>query len=754
MSLPTPPSSLDGSCSVIHEGILYTYTPDSFLQLPLRQGGKWKKLEMGEKVKGAACVGVTSGEPGFFVVGGIGGSEDYTGLQKYTYSSKEWTTITPTDLVTKHRQWHGATYIKANDAILIYAGNQDGIKTASTQTFTVQAQEPYLVQSFDGSQHATPAIEPILLNWSDYDACLVGGDAGNQVVALFNPAAGWRPSGTTLTQGLPKERGSVQAVLVNGDDNSKSLYTFDLSVSPNEVTRFVVQDADGLPINNSPPVTKQKRDLSLDDWPEYNSTLAPDAVRRDYAIAQGASGMVVFSGGNQEEPIAIFNAVENEWVNATKFLTFQEQKLLSESSSTSSTFSTTTTFSSSTRSRSTQISTTEATATSTDSSTISETTAESTTDAAAAAGGSGDSGPSSNTILGITLGSILAFLMLLGIVLFFLRRRRARKNHAEAGHARRDSGPSPDEKDPTAFARGTHAPPPSPNFYRKHHHQASNESYSSMAILMGRVGQQKSSLTRKPSNDTSRSSVESLHKHFKSTISKPILQVSDPEPSQSRSQNLAVRGQDDKGVAFHPGTVEPRPRNGPLQADDGMRRSSGWNRYWSGGSALQILGFGGSRRSTVASDRSSRYSEVLTQPSRVTQDSATVPPLNFKGQHPEVNSVNSGSPVVATYGSNIPFKDGMAGKIERPPSNASSGYSSGIPDSINNGWDGTDSKPWGTDRAPSNAYTPSFYYATPLTPSSSGVRQPPSGVSKQPQLAMASTSSDMSWLNLGDQSRR
>lgn len=711
---------------------------------------------MGEKVTGAACVGATSGEPGFFVVGGIGGSEDYTGLQKYTYSSGEWSTITPTDLVTKHRQWHGATYIKANDAILLYAGNQDGIKAPSKQTFTIQASEPYLVQSYDGMENGS--IEPILLNWSDYDACMVGGDAGNTVVALFNPAAGWRPSGTTLTQGLVKERGSVQAVLVNGDDNSKSLLTFDLSVAPNEVTRYVVQGADALPINNSPPVTNQKRDLSLDEWPEYNSTLAPTAIRQNYAIAQGTSGMVVFSGGNQEEPIAIFNAVDNEWVNATQFLTFQEQKLLSESSSTSSTFSTTsTTFSSSTRSSSTQISTTETitTATSTNASSISETTAESTSDVVAAgASGNDDSGPSSNTILGITLGSILAFLLLLGILLFILRRRRARKNHAEAGHARRDSGPSPDEKDPIAFAKGTHAPPPSPNFYRKHHHQASNESYSSMAILMGRVGQQKSSLTRKPSNDTSRSSVESLHKHFKSTISKPILQVSDAEPSQASSQNLAMRGQEDKGVAFHPGVVEPRPRNGPLQTDDGMRRSSGWNRYWSGGSALQILGFGGSRRSTVASDRSSRYSEVLTQPSRVTQDSATVPPLNFKGQHPEVNSVNTGSPVVATHGGNIPFKDGMAGKIERPPSNASSGYSSGIPDSINNGWDGTDSKPWGTDRAPSNTYTPSFYYATPLSPSVSGPRQPPSGVSKQPQLAMASTSSDMSWLNLGDQSRR
>jgi hypothetical protein len=132
-----------------------------------------------------------------------------------------------------------------------------------------------------------------------------------------------------------------------------------------------------------------------------------------------------------------------------------------------------------------------------------------------------------------------------------------------------------------------------------------------------------------------------------------------------------------------------------------------------------------------------------------------VPPLNFEGRA-SMHRVNSGSPVVSQYAPKLPIREGLSGKIERPVSRGSSaGYSSGIPESVNEAWDPTaGDRPWGADRAPSSAYAPSFYHGTNLTPSSSGTRQgePPSGVSKQPQLAMASTS-DMSWLNLGDQRR-
>lgn len=752
MPVPKPPASLDNSCSVIHDNTLYSFSPEGFLSMPLEDSAKWEELQMGVKVTGAACVG---SQAGFYVVGGKADLDDFTGLQKYTYSTGNWSTIKLTDQVTKNRQWHASTYIRDIDTILVYAGSQDGTRGLSTQTFTIQASEPYTVRGYESV--APPAISPILMSWSGADAAMIGGgtDPQHAKVWLFNPTARWRDSGASLAVPLQKDTTSMQAVLVNGDDGSKSLYTFDLSQSPNKVSRMVLQDAKGTPVHNSAAVARRaldsavpetKRALSLSDWPQYNSTLAPTVTRQNFATAQGSDGMVVFSGGNSDSPLAIFNANKNGWVNATALLGDKEETVLSVSSTTTSATSTSTSISS----------------TSTSASSTIQTTAASTTTAAtvppASVDQSKDSGPSSDAILGITLGTIAGFLALLGLVLLLLRRRKKRQNHAEAGQTRDASRALSDEKDTAAFANST-LPIKSAGHFRGHYPQGSQESYSSMAILMGRMGKERSGLSRKPSNDTTRSSVSSLHKLFKSTISKPIPQMAD---------HPALAGQDDRGVAFAPTVAEPRPRNGPMEAQDGTRRSSGWNRYWSGGSALQILGFGAAKRNTASSEQSSHYSEAANNnnnnnnnPSRATQDSATVPPLNFEGRRfegrPEVNSVNSGSPVVSQYNSKVPT-EGMSGKIERPVSavsTLSSGYSSGIPESINEAWGATGAgKPWGADRAPSTAYAPSQNYGTPLAPSAASARMPPSGVSKQPQLAMAATSSDMSWLNLGEQSQK
>ncbi|EXK78887.1 hypothetical protein FOQG_16471 [Fusarium oxysporum f. sp. raphani 54005] len=720
MSLPKPPTSLDDSCSVIYKNILYSFTPEAFLSLSLEEGAKWKKLEMGEKVSGAVCVGTTPGddaEAGLFVVGGTGGSVGYTGLQKYTYSTGKWTTITPSESITKDRLWHGSTYIKASDAILIYAGSRDGVAAPSGETFTIQASEPYSVNSYGPG--SSPGVKPILLNWSDVDACLVGGNTRNIAIALFNPTTGWRESGATLAEPLPKDSSSFQAIVMPGDDGSKSLYTFDLSQSPNQVRRFVLQDASGVPLSNSAAIANKKRELSLDDWPEYNSTLAPTATRQNFAIAQGVDGKVLFSGGNSEDPLAIFDATENSWVNATQVFNAENQKVLSDSTLTSSTFSTTETASSATSTKSTytqtrsstsnsEISSTSATSTilSTGSSTASLTISEasvSATAGAAAGNSDDDSGISSNVILGIILGSTLGFLALLGLLLLLLaRRRKARRNGMEASSTRHFGNGSRQ-----LLSRGQ---------TRGHNAALSQESYSSMAILIDRTGKQKTSLTRKPTNDTTRSSGSSLHKQIKVTISKPILQEM-PYP--------ALQGYDTRGVGFDVTVAEHRPRAGPMEAQDGMQRSSGWSRYWSGGSALQILGFGGSKRTTAGSEQSSRYSEATHHRSaRATQDSSTLPSLIFDFC-PETNRVNSGSRVVAEC-SRIPFKDGVAGKLERTPSRtSSSGYSSGIPESVNEAWEpNLSSKPWSPDRAPKIACNPNSYFGAPLSPSVPGPWNP------------------------------
>lgn len=253
---------------------------------------------------------------------------------------------------------------------------------------------------------------------------------------------------------------------------------------------------------------------------------------------------------------------------------------------------------------------------------------------------------------------------------------------------------------------------------------------------MGKV--QKPALQRKGSNDTKRSSVHStIKQNFKSTIGRPQPQPRlGPAPAQ----------REEKGISFAENANEPKPRTGPVLTREGERRSSGWNRYWSGGSTLNMLGFGtGSKRETAVSDESSQYSDKH----RMTQDSATVPPLQMEGR-PEFNRVNSGSPTVAQY----PSKHReMSGQIERPVSNtSSSGYSSGIPPSVHEAWDPTLVKQaWGANRAPSSAYSGSNY---PTALGAPNATRPHTGMSQQPQLAMASTSTDMSWLNLGEQQRQ
>lgn len=743
MSLPEPSSSVDNSCAVIWENTLYTYTSEAFQSLRLEEGAEWKELSMGEGVTGATCVGTTPPNPdnaGFFVIGGTGGT---TGLQKYTYSTGEWTTITPGDAITQNRQGHSTAYIPALDSILVYAGSKDGADIPGMETFTIKAYEPYEVLSHAST--APAAVKPILLPWPPADAFMVGADAS---IYWFKPDTSWRRSGASLAEAVP-DTTSVKGALIQGEDNSQNLLLFNLGASPNEVTRLLIQDANGTPVLNSAPITE--RDISerswvgkrqtQDDWPEYNSTFAPDSTRSNFALAQGNDGLVVMvGGGDAQEPLVMFDALDNTWMNSTDYFSVKDSDATSETSTSRVTSTSTSTSSSS----STSISSTTTTLPTTSATTTA--TTEATTTADPSDQNADDDGLSSSTILGITLGSIFAFLLILALALWLLRRRKLNQEKTAAAQSGRDDGMTPSEKGPRTLnpIAGIQIPS-SPGHFRGHRPQGSQDSFSSMAILMGKVNQQKAGAGRKESSDVARKSSSSFHKQFKSNISKPIPR-DDSYP--------ILQGRDDDGNAFNPTVAAPRrPTNGQSDPQDGTRRSSGWNKYWSGGSALQVLGFG-NKRATVASEQSSHYSQSSVHNPRATQDSATVPPLQFEGRA-NVNRVNSGSPVVTGFPSKVPFGEGVAGKIERPHSRASSGYSSGIPESVNDGWDPTDSdSAWGTNRAPSSAYASSFAFGSAPPPSVPSTRPPPSGVSTQPQLAMAAQSSDMSWLNLGDQSRR
>ncbi|KAK4197770.1 hypothetical protein QBC40DRAFT_299091 [Triangularia verruculosa] len=753
MSLPQPETPLNNACSVIFDHTLYTYSADAFQSLKLEPGAEWEVLPQGEKVTGGACVGSTTGNPAtsaLFVVGGKGGSADYQGLQKYTFSTGQWEAVPVDTRDISGRIGHSAVYLNSTDSILVYGGGSEG--QASSQTFTVGAAAPHNIRSYES--WAPPAVKPILLPWSTHEAVMLGGNAGNAQVYLFNNQDGkWTDSGATLATPLAKDSSALQAVLMSGADGSKNLLTFDMSESPNVVRRTVLFTGPGQPVPAAAPVTKRstrrrarsadkqqrRRDdpLTLNNWPAYNSSLAPTTTRSNFALAQDIDGMVVIAGGNDKEPIAMFDTTTNTWQNATDMI--GQVRLLSlddESSTTVSstaTTSTTATATSSTLATTTSDGVGAATATPTE-------TAE-----PVAAGGSK---PNINTILGAVLGSVFGLALILGLIYFCLRRRTKKQAHTEAGHIRRSSGASSNEKEGLGYAKDTHVYGQGPQgTFRGHQSQDSKSSFSSMAILMGRTSESKPRLPAISHKASKRESGDSVFRAFKSTISKPIL----PETQQP----MGLIG-DEKGVAFSGETVEPRPRN-LTTADkrESTRRSSGWNRYWSGGSALNMLGFGSgnsntknnSERTTLHSDRSSKYSD---QPNRITQDSVTVPRLQINEPRLSFSRVNSHSPTIATY-HNAKFNEGMSAQIEtgRPVSAVSdmsmSAYSSGIPESVHDAWDPTASntRPWGMERQNSSN---TGIYATALAPvPATRPSAEPAPLRKQPSAVR----DDMSWLNLG-----
>jgi len=198
-----------------------------------------------------------------YIVGGTSNSTDYPGLQRFTFADAKWETIRPTVAVTQNRLWHNAVYLNTSDSILVYAGSQDGSQHPSSQTFTIQASEPYTVLAYEAI--APPAISPLLMQWTESKAIFIGGSNSNKKAMIFSPSHSWIDSNATLAAPL-YSTSSVKAVVINGDDGSKNLYTFDMSVSPNGVNRTVLVDADGNPVQNARPIVEARAvETALDE---------------------------------------------------------------------------------------------------------------------------------------------------------------------------------------------------------------------------------------------------------------------------------------------------------------------------------------------------------------------------------------------------------------------------------------------------------------------------------------------------------
>ncbi|KAA8576941.1 hypothetical protein EYC84_006974 [Monilinia fructicola] len=738
MALPKPKYPLDDSCSILYNNTLYTYNSEAFQSLSLVQGAEWTQLPQGEPVKGGVCVKAApmNGQDALYIVGGTSSNatSTYPGLQRYSFNDGKWETITTTVSVAQNRLWHSAVYLNGSDSILMYAGTQDGGKHASSQTFTIAASPPYNVLSFQAI--APPAIQPTLLPWSSHSAIYIGGTDTNTDVMEFDPATSWVNSNISLASPI-YNASAVKAVVVTGDDGSKNLYTFDMTVSPNSVNRTVLVNGSGKPVKNAKAIvsksttgtqaSKSRRSsLTVADWPAYNGTLAPKSTRTSCSVAMGAAGQVVISGGNENDVLCIFEAKENAWINATSMLvkSTTTQKVIPSTSS-------------SVTSSSIPTSTGNSTAISSDSN-----------DQVA------DTFPVK--VLGAVLGSIIgAALLLIALLILFRWRRKQRdiKNAQENEYPLEKNGLEFSDRGPADMH---------PSMPPQHGPSASQGSYSSMAILMGRMGHRRGDDDKGHGSVGSRASSH-FNGNYKLTVNEPT------PPEQSFAQNALA-----KEVSFGEETVTPRPRNPGTQRQGSTRRSSGWNRYWSGGSAMtSFLGFGESKRNTTTGDddATSRYSDprLTTQvnnqrfPSQITTTSALVPPLKIPipGDTP-LYRVATNSPTVSTAGSHFPVAAEMSGTIEglRPDSYVSNSssyddrsdlYSSGVPESVH------DPESWamGHHSRPSNAYTVSVYTtANRDTVGTSDfapqLPQPPPPLQQQNQPSIPS---DMSWLNLGTKTR-
>lgn len=429
MASPEPPVALKDQCSLIHNNILYVYSPTAFLTLPLSKNATWTQEQNGVSVTGAVCVegGVDgdNNERALYVVGGATNSSvsNYSGLQRYSFNQKTWETITPISAVTANRLNHGATYLNASSAIIVYGGSQNNVPGLSTETFLMLMYPPYRVQAY--SSIAPAVTQPFLLPFTEDKGLMVGGGNGNQRVFTFHPDPGWVDLGVVLPTVLPGPS-TAQVNLQSLADGTRILQTFYTGESPNRVTRNVLTNPGFVPapygetIGDSSGSNSRlfRRQLIQGTYPTYNSSGAPTEQRTGASLAS-SSDLVAIVGGDSNSTISVFNSTGNTWVDS-KAIFGDTQSILTASSTSSAT----------------------PTPTSTSTSTHAATTPASSTPAAVPASSSGTNGLA---ILGGVLGGICGLAAILIILLLWLRSVK-RRNRAEAAKARDKESKYPEDK--------------------------------------------------------------------------------------------------------------------------------------------------------------------------------------------------------------------------------------------------------------------------------------------------------------------
>lgn len=753
---------LDGHCSILHDNTLYVYTPSKLLSLSLKKGAKWKELGQGHSVTNAECTkGLVDGDndhPALYVVGGETDSPDYSGLQRYSLLDHKWKTLPVNGDDLQKRVKHAAIFLRPSSSILVYAGTTDENPNPSTQTFLVDVEPPYRVRSFNST--VPPAIAPLLLPWSEDEAVMVGGGAENKKIYSFSGSKTvWTDTGARLKKPLP-DRSTVKCATVSGDDGSKVLQVFDMGVSPNTVTRYVLLGADGSPaspgktvgsvseLKSSSKKRRSKRDgLSLSDYPSYDDKHAPETTRNGFSLAQTPDGKVVLSGGaDKKHAVSIFDQSENSWVDT-------EQLFLGSSTSSSVSSSTAT-------STSTSSSSSSSSSTSSSSSSLSA-SASATIDAAPTSSGSGaaaakpsDDGKNHTlTIVGATLGAVLGLAAILILILLFLgwKKKKAKYPNGKGGEQDKDrlsfqdQGMEPLTKSMQPMGRG-----------------GAPSGTDSWALVAG----QADSNPRKPPPATFNDFNFGTEKGRS-----PLRNVENNNVPDGLSKETGGAGVAGLGAGAALGD-----NNNNRDASRGERLTDeGWAKYFQGDNGHREGRGGGG--AGAGSDRSSQETKSDYGTDSWPHASAEVPPLtlNTLDQPRPLGRVASGSPSREQLPHFDVAHQGMAAKISSADSASVSSidsnedhqdaFSSGVPASIpdESGWTPGRS-PFAQDRVVSSNYSDSLYANSNNNNNNNNnsnsdhrmtqwPNHMPFGRDSGPANSNRKPGSDVSWLHLGSNNR-
>lgn len=652
MSVPRPAKDLNGHCSTVVDNTLYVLSSNSFQSLPLKQHAEWSKEPLGVPVAGAACVTVGDDSDAYlYVIGGTTDDTNYSGLQIYSFRKHAWTTIPTQAPVLQGRTNHSAAWLQDSQSIISYAGSQPGTPSfLSSQTFTISTVPPYIINSF--TSYAPTANLPIVQPFNTSHAVMVGGSVLNTQVWLFEPTVGWESLDLYLTSPLPS---TARGIVIECSDGSKVLEVYDTSVSPNNVTDIVLLGEYGQPAYTGQtvgiPSQKRKRDLTLGDWPPYNGTNAPDAIRTDSSIAQGFRVSVI-AGGNENSPVAIFNQFENSWIDADDFF---DSKVVKQQPLKPTTTSHTAT-------SATSSSTTSATATNTAAATISS------NDAA------------HNRMLrtlGITLGVLCGIAAIFILVLIYLRWRKMKKRKQEGYLDEKDDNTRLSFADRGASfmkeAGGSVNDFPPPN---KAWNNSQNGSHSSLAIIAGRFGK------RNTNGHQAQASYDSTTRLVRNKevgiVSEPVelRNLDEKKMAEQRRPSLIARTEPRVPAAHYGPNLTAEDAK---DASDRRKRSSGWSKYFAtsqptGPNGLSHLPSAYGKGNTLSDASMYSNDRGVSQPSHI-PSSALVPPLDIDfsktvdGQR--LSHVTSGSPAfndsredLASRGSLAP--EGQRGLIVDP----------------------------------------------------------------------------------------